>query len=149
MKKSEKRAGRSDESARAKPAASISAGRRGAIAARGLTVLLLAIGPSCDFVPGADEGVPTFLIRNDSRTPVELFEVKANGGERALGYVVRPGDVVYVDGIRGETGTCTDVPLIARDQAGRVIARKQPPLCRGETWSIARDDTQHLKSQEP
>ncbi|MGH8936364.1 MAG: hypothetical protein ACRDXD_08920 [Acidimicrobiia bacterium] len=69
-------------------------------------------------------------VKNETDQRIHIFYPRP-GREADLG-PVNPGNTVLVSG----TPECTDRPLIARNDAGEEVARREPPICHGETWVI-------------
>jgi hypothetical protein len=74
----------------------------------------------------------------DNRLGQELrFEIEIDGRlirlathalPRSTARVLAAGDL--------RSGDCTTAPLVAYDPDGREVARHDPPLCVGDTWTI-------------
>ncbi len=104
--------------------------RRRTIAA---ALAAMALG-ACGLFP-VEPGVgDVLLVENATDQPIHIFYLRP-AGERDLG-PVPPGSVVRVVG----TPECTDQPLIARNDQGEEVARREEPICRGDTWVVEEEE---------
>ena len=107
----------------------------------GMAVIVLAvwlIGCGCC----VDQAATTIGV--DNKTGAALrFEIIGPGGKPfPKSATIKPGLHVLLLGVEvGEDGPllkdgCTVGEVIARDLAGREIARRPPPLCLGDVWVV-------------
>jgi hypothetical protein len=72
-------------------------------------------------------------VYNDSSSTVTVAYVQ-QGETEPLTDPIEAGGVRSFGSYR--TGECSPAPLVALDPAGRIVARRDAPLCPGESWLI-------------
>ena len=73
-----------------------------------------------------------FLVANRTDEPLHIVYDRGTG--MTLARDVPPGAEVHVNN-PGEP-SCTEHDVIASNQAGEEVARRTPPLCGGDVWTI-------------
>ena len=85
---------------------------------------------------GCDFASPGFEIENKTDGGLDIYYGSAVGVPIASG--VRPGGKTPIT--RSGLPECTTADLVAVDEAGREVARRTPPLCWGDVWTIESPD---------
>jgi hypothetical protein len=84
------------------------------------------------------------VVQNDTSTPLTFELVGSDGKLRVLvRYPLRPGLMTSLLS-RAQLGRyslltrdgCTFSDVVARDPDGNEVARRAPPLCEGDTWTV-------------
>jgi hypothetical protein len=71
-------------------------------------------------------------VYNYTSTPVSIFYVH-NGETLPMSEPIPVGGSATLNGF---SGGCSDGTLLARDASGSVVAKRDAPLCTGDTWNV-------------
>jgi len=94
-----------------------------------LAILALTVA-ACVFP--LDPSRTWFMVANTTDEPLDIVYDRRAG--LTLARDVAAGTTVHVNN-PGEPA-CTEHDVVARNQAGEEVARRAPPLCGGDVWTI-------------
>ena len=107
-------------------------GRKTQVKNRSVSFALAAlIFTGCGML-GTDPTRTWFEVENQTHEPLDIVYDRAAG--MILARDIPPGVKLNVDN-PGEP-RCTEFDVVARSSAGEEIARREPPLCGGDVWTI-------------
>lgn len=102
-------------------------------------VLILLMGIVL-FAGRCDQSPDGINIVNEIDQRVEIFYVQDDGKELQVSFIPSGARDSISSGSefsgRENSHPCTSLPLIAKTKQGEVIARREPPICVGDTWTI-------------
>lgn len=81
---------------------------------------------------GTDPTRTWFEVENRTNEPLDIVYDRAAG--MILARDIPPGVKLNVDN-PGEP-RCTEFDVVARSNAGEEVARREPPMCGGDVWTI-------------
>ena len=99
-----------------------------------LAALAMLLGACC--LPGEYCGDLEISIVNETAEAVTVFGVGEDGEEVQV-IDLLPGQGLPVRNILDQASGCTDVDLVARNDAGEVVGSHEDRLCNGDTWQIS------------
>ena len=102
-----------------------------------LAAFAMLLGACC--LPGEYCGDLEISIFNETAESVVVFGV-GESGEEAHVIDLLPGQGLPVRNILDQESHCTDADLIARTDAGDIVAVYEEQLCNGDTWVITETD---------
>jgi hypothetical protein len=108
-----------------------------------LRALLVALIASVALAVASCDRFVGIAVHNNTTVPLHFYVGGVNGAAYPLTAQVPPGDTFNVisrgDFDPGSLITrkgCTVGDLVALDPTGREVARKAPPLCADDTWTV-------------